>query len=252
MSDQNDKTIKKLENPAKTGASAPGGASVAGWKRLFARRWMFPALYMAAAALIVTILWLYPGTEKNRENPAQATPEVESESAAGTEAATGTTGEETEEAAPVTANGETLQWPVKNRDEMVIAMPYYDPSAPEEERAAAIVEQDNTFTPHMAVDLARPDQQPFEVLAALSGTVKVAKQDPVDGYVAEIEHPNGLVTVYKSLSELRVQEGEKVEQGDVIAIAGTSGETDDEGARLHFEIRRNGQLVNPASLIKDE
>jgi stage II sporulation protein Q len=251
MNDQNDKNVRKLENPAKTGSNASGGASASGWKKLFTRRWVFPALYMAAAALIVTILWLYPGTEKETENPAQASPGVESESAAGTTGTTGATGEETE-AAPVAGNGETLQWPVKNRDEMVIAVPYYDPSAPEEERAAAIVEQDNTFTPHMAVDLARSDQQPFEVLAALSGTVKVARQDPVDGYVAEIEHPNGLVTVYKSLSELRVQEGEEVEQGDVIAIAGTSGETGDEGARLHFEIRHNGQLVNPTTLIRDE
>lgn len=247
MNDQNDKTVRKLENPAKTGSNAPGGTNGAGWKRLFSRRWVFPALYMAAAALIVTILWMYPGAERETENPAQASPGVESEDAG----MTGATGEDAE-SAPVAGSGETLQWPVKNRDEMVIAVPYYDPSATEEERAAAIVEQDNLFTPHTAVDLARPDHQPFEVLAALSGTVKVAEQDPEDGYVAEIEHPNGLVTVYKSLSELRVKAGDKVEQGDVIAISGTSRETWDEGARLHFEIRRNGQLVNPATLIRDE
>lgn len=243
MSDQNEKNVRKLDNSAKPGES--GAASGGRWKRLFARRWVFPALYMVAAALIVTLLWLYTGNERGTDNPAQATPKAES--AAET---TGTA--ESPEAAPVFAGGETLRWPVRDYDRMVVARPYYDMSAPADERAAAMVERDNLFTPHMAVDIASPDQQPFEVIAAMSGTVKVAQEDGDNGFVAEIEHPDGYVTVYKSLAELRVRAGDKIGQGDVIGIAGKSGETGDKGPSLHFEIRHNGKTLNPEAVIQDE
>ncbi|HEY8528144.1 MAG TPA: M23 family metallopeptidase [Paenibacillaceae bacterium] len=240
MNDQNDKNVRKLDPSAKPGESDT--ASGGGWKRLFARRWVFPALYMVAAALIVTLLWLYTDQNRGTDNPAQATPEAES--AAETR--------ESPEAAPVIAGGETLRWPVRDVDRMVVARPYYDLSAPAEERAAAIVERDNLFTPHMAVDIASPDQQPFEVLAAMSGTVKVAQEDGDNGFVAEIEHPGGYVTVYKSLAELRVRAGDKIDQGDVIGIAGKSAETGDKGPSVHFEIRHNGKTLNPEAVIQDE
>jgi len=243
MNDQNDKHVRKLDPSAKPGESDTGSGG--GWKRLFARRWVFPALYMVAAALIVTLLWLYTDQERGTDNPAQTTPQAES--ASETQEA-----QASPEAAPAIAGGETLRWPVRDVDRMVVARPYYDMSAPAEERAAAIVERDNLFTPHMAVDIASPDQQPFEVLAAMSGTVKAAQEDGDNGFVAEIEHPGGYVTVYKSLAELRVRAGDKVDQGTVIGIAGKSAETGDKGPSVHFEIRQNGKTLNPEAVIQED
>src|SRR5690606_34636276 len=96
----------------------------------------------------------------------------------------------------------------------------------------------------------RKDAAAFEVLAALSGKVTIASQTPTNGYEVQIEHLNGLVTVYQSLTDLKVQVGEEVEQGDIIAAAGKSELEPAESVHVHFEVRNNGQSVNPASLIK--
>jgi stage II sporulation protein Q len=66
----------------------------------------------------------------------------------------------------------------------------------------------------------------------------------------QIQHPNGLVTVYQSLTDLKVQVGDEVKQGDLIAAAGQSEVATGEGVHLHFEVRNNGQSVNPLTLIK--
>src|SRR5690606_36990660 len=98
MNDQNDKHVRKLDPSAKPGESDTGSGG--GWKRLFARRWVFPALYMVAAALIVTLLWLYTDQERGTDNPAQTTPQAES--ASETQEA-----QASPEAAPAIAGGET-------------------------------------------------------------------------------------------------------------------------------------------------
>jgi len=243
MSDQNNKNTRKVEESLKPiAASTP--VKPTGWKKLLSRRWVFPAAYMAAAAIIVTILWLNTGT--NGKDEPQSVPSLSEVANDGTAAETGG-----QEAAEASANGETLRWPVSNRGEMIVKLPFYDPSGSEEQREAAMVQYNDTFTPHTAVDLGREDNETFEVLAAMSGTVTVAEQNPVNGYEVEIEHPNGLTTVYQSLADVKVKVGDKVEQGDVIAMAGQSEIGKDEGVHVHFEVRDNGVSVNPETLIKE-
>jgi stage II sporulation protein Q len=78
----------------------------------------------------------------------------------------------------------------------------------------------------------------------------VAEQTPTNGYEVQIDHGNGLVTVYQSLDDLKVKEGDEVKQGDVLAMAGRSEMEQSEGIHVHFEVRSNGQSVDPNSLIK--
>ena len=240
---EGNKTPRKIEESHKSIAGTSPAVRPTGWKKFLSKRWVFPAAYMAAAAIIVTILWLNTG--KDQQDPAIP-------GQAGVESEAASSGQESPEASAVLANGETLRWPVEKIEDMTTLMPFYDASASVEERAAATVEYQNTFTPHMATDLAREDGQSFEVLAALSGTVKVATQSPTNGYEVQIEHPNGLVTVYQSLTDLKVKAGDEVEQGDVIASAGHSELEPGEGAHVHFEVRENGVSVNPNELIKSE
>jgi stage II sporulation protein Q len=242
MNDGN-KTPRKIEESHKSVAGSSPAVRPSGWKKLLSKRWVFPAAYMAAAAIIVTILWLNSGT--GPKDPLQAVPGltgVANEEAAGTKSSA--------EAVEVAANGETLRWPVDKFEEMKTLVPFYDASASVADREAATVEYKNTFMPHMATDLAREDAASFNVLAALSGKVTVASQTPTNGYEVQIQHPNGLVTVYQSLTDLKVQVGDEVEQGDLIAAAGQSELETEEGVHLHFEVRNNGQSVNPLTLIK--
>ncbi|MFC5469643.1 peptidoglycan DD-metalloendopeptidase family protein [Cohnella suwonensis] len=246
MNDGNNKTPRKIEDSSKTVAGTSSAARPSGWKKLLSKRWVFPAAYMAAAAIIVTILWLNAGT--GQKDPNQAVPgltDVENESS--------TNGKSDPEATAVIANGEKLQWPVSKIEDLTTSIPFYDASASAEDKEAAMVQyEDNTFKPHMATDLARQDGASFEVLAALSGKVTVAGQSPKNGYEVQIEHPNGRVTVYQSLTDLQVKVGDEVKQGDKIASAGTSELESEKGAHVHFEVRDNGISVNPNTLIKSE
>lgn len=253
MSNEGNKTPRKLDESSKSIAGTVPAARPSGWRKFFSKRWVFPAAYMAAAAIIVTILWLNAGGQGKQSDqvvPGQAS--VQNDAEAMNSEIGGTEATSNPDAAPVTASGESIQWPVDKLDEFTTSMAFYDASSSDEDRQAAMVfnANDNTYTPHTAVDLARKDAKDFDVHAALSGKVKVAEQTPYNGFEVQIQHDNGLVTVYQSLKDVKVEVGQEVEQGDVIAAAGQSELEADEGIHVHFEVRSNDESVNPANWIK--
>lgn len=85
------------------------------------------------------------------------------------------------------------------------------------------------------------------VRAAASGTVIISTWHSSYGYYVGIDHGNGFVTVYAHNSTLNVSVGQHVSQGDVIAYAGSTGYST--GAHVHFEIRVNGEKVNPLGYV---
>ena len=99
---------------------------------------------------------------------------------------------------------------------------------------------------HSGMDLAVPTGTPIR--AALPGTVTVSSYDQGGyGYYIMIDHGNGLVTLYGHCSRLLASVGRTVEAGDVIALSGSTGRST--GPHLHFEIRLNGERVNPRSYL---
>lgn len=99
---------------------------------------------------------------------------------------------------------------------------------------------------HEGVDWSMPVGSP--VYAADGGTVVSASYDGAYGYSILINHGNGLKTRYAHNSKLLVKPGDKVFKGQKIASSGNSGRST--GPHLHFEVIKNGSVVNPMKYIK--
>jgi len=98
-------------------------------------------------------------------------------------------------------------------------------------------------TNHQAIDWATPTGT--AIWASSGGTVSVAGWQSGYGYVVYINHPDGNQTRYGHLSKILVSVGQKVKQGQKIALSGNTGRST--GPHLHFELRVNGRPVNPYS-----
>lgn len=104
---------------------------------------------------------------------------------------------------------------------------------------------------HKGIDLAAASGTP--VTSPADGIVRVATRvydpSPGSGTVILIDHGNGFATFYAHLGSLAVREGQEIEKGAVIATVGSTGKST--GPHLHFEVRRNGEAVNPADFVPE-
>ena len=93
-----------------------------------------------------------------------------------------------------------------------------------------------------------------QVVAAASGTVIAVGEDDRLGVNISIEHTGGYVTTYASLHpETFVEVGDTVSAGDVIGTVGNTSLTEAAlGAHLHFSVKRNGELIDPAAYLPKE
>ena len=94
---------------------------------------------------------------------------------------------------------------------------------------------------HRGVDFAAPTGTP--VLAAADGTVTFAAWGGGYGRVIKLAHAQGLATAYAHLSAMKVTPGQRVRQGQVIGLVGSSGLST--GPHLHYEVYQNGRPVDP-------
>ncbi|WP_298755455.1 M23 family metallopeptidase [uncultured Psychroserpens sp.] len=99
---------------------------------------------------------------------------------------------------------------------------------------------------HFAVDVVVAKDTP--VKATADGTVIFAEWTAETGYVVIIEHSYELISVYKHNASITKQQGDLVKSGEVIAMAGNTGELTT-GPHLHFELWQKGYPVNPTQFI---
>ncbi len=96
-------------------------------------------------------------------------------------------------------------------------------------------------TYHKGIDWATPVGT--KVVASCGGTVAKAGWGSGYGYVVYINHADGRQTRYGHLSKVLVKPGDKVSQGQKIALSGNTGRST--GPHVHFEILINGSQVDP-------
>ncbi len=96
---------------------------------------------------------------------------------------------------------------------------------------------------HHGHDLAAAEGTP--VRAAADGTVRFAGRRGSYGNVVIVAHSDGTETRYAHCRDLDVKAGDVVTAGQSIASVGNTGRST--GAHLHYEVRRDGQAIDPAS-----
>lgn len=100
---------------------------------------------------------------------------------------------------------------------------------------------------HDGVDIAGKQGGPIEVVG--SGVVTFSGARAGYGNLVEINHGNGYLTRYGHNQVNLVKEGDKVNKGQVLALMGSTGRST--GPHLHFEVLRNGKVVNPIKYLSD-
>ena len=100
---------------------------------------------------------------------------------------------------------------------------------------------------HPGIDIAVPIGS--IVRASSGGDVLQAGSDPEYGLFVLVAHADSYQTMYGHLSRITATAGEKVASGQVIGISGNSGRSS--APHLHFEIRQNGQSLDPLSMVKE-
>jgi murein DD-endopeptidase MepM/ murein hydrolase activator NlpD len=135
---------------------------------------------------------------------------------------------------PVTASKDKYIWPIK--DNFVITDTY----------GGRTVYGEYSF--HRAIDLAAPGGTP--IYAADGGVVEKAEWSSSYGYYVMIKHDNGQETLYAHMrSEPFVSAGERVYQGQQIGEVGMTGFAT--GYHLHFEVRVDGERMNPINYLPE-
>ena len=101
---------------------------------------------------------------------------------------------------------------------------------------------------HEGVDIAAPEGTPIR--AAADGTVILMQSEYESGGYGNytcIDHGGGLSTCYAHQSGFATSSGASVSQGDLIGYVGNTGHSF--GAHLHFEVRINGEAVDPMGYL---
>lgn len=213
------------------------------WKRIVGKKGFFPAMYLVVAALLLTgVLW-FQSANRIAEPDLSLDFNFQDE-------LRGNQGLDIDEPSePVTTPVENISLPTLAESKTQIVTKFYDHEADREDQEQALVFYNNKFYQSQGIDIAATNDEPLPVVAALSGEVVEVKENPVLGFVVQLKHDHDVTTYYSSLTDVKVKDGQRVSQGDVIAHAGTNVFNKDKGVHVHFEIRKDDQPINPESYI---
>lgn len=147
-----------------------------------------------------------------------------------------------EDVLPVVSVRDMITKPFSD-DTVSVIKNYYDFSSEEETQKNALIYYQGTYIPNTGIDYQ--GKGIFDVNTVLDGVVTKISENNLLGKIVEITHDNNLITIYQSLGDVNVVEGDNVIQGQIIGVTGTANISPDLGNHLHFEIIYNGNNINP-------
>ena len=158
---------------------------------------------------------------------------------------------------PVFQQSEVLNLP--EIEERVVELPmrvnaqkvmnYYDSSKSDAEKSMAVSEYEGVYRPSHSVCYSY-DGKVFEVTAMAAGMVIDVYEDELMGRCVEVDHGNGLVITYQSLSSTPLHPDDIIMQYDLIGTAGENRYYAQLGIHAQITAHVNGQLVDPESLLQ--
>jgi len=104
---------------------------------------------------------------------------------------------------------------------------------------------DNALVDHPGIDIAVPVGT--YIRAAGAGVVVEAREDSIYGRYLVLDHGRGYRSLYAHASHLLVGEGDLVRRNEVIALSGSTGQST--APHLHFEVLRDGEPIDPLSMV---
>lgn len=128
-----------------------------------------------------------------------------------------------------------------------IVMDYFDGTS---NAIPTVNEYEGIYRPSLGVAIAN-NNEPFEVVSALSGKVVDIIQDPLLGLSASIESDDVLIT-YQSLGTCYLKEGDVIKQNDLIGTAGSNSYQSGLLNHLYIVTEMDGKVVNPHLLFSFE
>ncbi len=196
-------------------------------KRVLSKRWLYPALYLGAAALIIGLMYA--------KSQMSTSPTV----------STGVTETQTQ---TVQAT-ESFEWPVAAGTKYQVTMNFFPEKGSLKEQGAALVHYDHSYFPHQGLDIKSDAGTAFNVTAAMSGKVMSVLNDPLRGPTVTVQSDKGYTERYASLGSVAVKQGDTVKQGDAIGTSGSCEFEKSQGNHLYFEVQQNTILINPATVL---
>lgn len=147
-----------------------------------------------------------------------------------------------EENKPVVAINNVIKRPYNNENVKIIK-DYYDYRDESVEQENSIIYYEDTYLQSSGV--AYGSGESFDVVSILDGTVSSISENELLGNIIEIDHGNGIIGYYQSLSEITVKKGDAVIQGQTLGKSGFSNIAKELNDHLNFELSIKGKLVNP-------
>lgn len=130
-----------------------------------------------------------------------------------------------------------------------IVRTFYDVSYDTDVLVNAFIMTDTTLTESKGVSFRSISNESVEVMNILPGTVIDIIDSDIYGYVVTIEHENGVISRYKSLSSINVIIGDILDENQCIGYTGESLYDIDALCHVHVEVIENSNYIDVTSII---
>ncbi len=143
---------------------------------------------------------------------------------------------------PVVSTEKVIIKPFTNSD-IKIGKYFYNYKDNSDTQKNAIIFYEDSYIQNSGVDYIL--DKTFDVIAIYDGTVQKVEDNELVGKTVEIKHDNNVISIYQSLDDIKVKEGDIIKQGKVIGKSSKSKINSELGNHLHFELYVNGEVVDP-------